>query len=199
MASPSPAEILPPSRPQPSHLKHGRELRRLDYIIGEMEIRLGRQCDPVVTLIELAAGHDEYALRQAEGMVESGVWDLASAEDRAKYYESIAVDRGTRLDAAKAAAKFVRPMLAATEVSGPSGGPIAVDAQTFPVTQLMAQDRIVTFVEDMAIELAGKRRQLNAAEAPAGAEGENDGGTSHERSDSDDSGQDGREHEAVRS
>jgi hypothetical protein len=167
------------ARPAGSGPRPGQKLRKLDLIIAEMEVRLNRNCDPVVTLLELAAGHDELADKRLQGFKEKEIAKVLMLPGwRGMVYDQLLkagidpeivialrereVPRDVRADAAKAAARFVRPILAQTEVSGPEGGPI--QTANFPAAELMGSDKLAALVEEMQIALANKVQQSRLLE-----------------------------------
>jgi hypothetical protein len=162
-----------------SGTKPGQKLRKLDLIIAEMEVRLCRNCDPVVTLLELAAGHDELATQHLRAFDEKDIakvlmipgWrgmaylDLLKAgvdPEIALALRDREVPRDVRADAAKAASRFVRPILAQTELSGPEGGPI--QTANFPAAEFMGSDKLAALVEEMQIAIAEKVQQSRSLE-----------------------------------
>ena len=158
--------------------KPGTKLRRLESVIADLEVKLGRNCDPVQTLVELAAGHDELATQalrrfdkdDIDAVLETPGWRVINATDlrtKAKYrhlnpevvlaLKALEVPRDVQIDAAKAASRFVRPILAQTAVTGPEGGPVQM--ASFPVSELMGKDDAVKLIEEMQIAMAGRVRQ----------------------------------------
>ena len=169
-------------RPSYSGTPKGSKLRRLDVIIAEMEVKLCRNCDPVVTLLELSAGHDALAERDLsrhdpeliEMVKARHDWRTVTAdnmEDKGysadEYSIALAlrladVPRDVRIDAAKAASRFARPVLAATEVSGPDKG--AIPIAQFPLGALMKDDESRRLLENMQIAIAEEVRKSTASE-----------------------------------
>jgi hypothetical protein len=169
-------------RPSYSGAPKGSKLRRLDVIIAEMEAKLCRNCDPVVTLLELGSGHDALAERELArhdpelvALVKAKHdWRVVTADNMEQrgyssdeYAIALAlrladVPRDVRIDAAKAASRFARPVLAATEVSGPDKG--AIPIAQFPLGALMKDDESRRLLENMQIAIAEEVRKSTAQE-----------------------------------
>jgi hypothetical protein len=162
-----------------SGLKTGQKLRKINVIIAELEGKLQRNCDPVVTLLELASGHDALVEQElahidperVQEVLDTPGWQFMSQDDAKKLGISTEalrllkdrhIPRDTRVDAAKAASRFVRPILAQTEVSGPDRGAIPVAAAMFPVSSLMRDEEAVALIERMQISLAGQIRNASS-------------------------------------
>jgi len=173
------------SKPPGSGQRKGvpQRLKRLDAVIVELELRLNRQCDPVVTLVELGAGYDAAAERDlarfapelVQAVLDTPNWEnlfyeelksLGLRTDVVRALKERVVPRDVRLDASKAAARFVRPMLAQTELSGPDQGPVPV--ASFNAVDLMGRDKAVAMIEELQIAMAEKVRESLAR----GAEGD---------------------------
>ncbi len=153
------------------------KLKPLEFHMAEIEIRLGRQCDPVVTLVELAAGHDAYMEQQVEQAIKEGRLDPSNPEDIKRIADMRAVDTSIRVDAAKACTRFIRPVLGQTTIVGPNGGPLSIATAQFPVKELMTNDEIAGFVENMQIALAKKATEDNSQQDQSQTEEQDDGGT----------------------
>lgn len=170
-------------KPAGSGKKLGHKLRKLDLIIAETEVKLGRQCDPVVTLIELGAGYDAVGEAEAKKLIRERKLDPKTKSGALALHAMTTVDRATRVDACKAASKFVRPQLQNSELSGPGGGPI--ETKTFPVLDLIGNDKAVALIEQLHIALAEKEQESRAAAPqPASADEEEqleDGGQTDQR------------------
>ena len=82
--------------------------------------------------------------------------------DVVRALKEVEVPRDVRVDAAKAATRFVRPILAQTEVSGPDKG--AIPIATFPVSELMKSDEATRLIEEMQIAIAAQVRRATDAE-----------------------------------
>jgi hypothetical protein len=65
-------------------------------------------------------------IEQVEAIKATGMTPL---EYLTSVYQNETVDEAKRIDAAKAAAPYVHARLSATEISGPDGGPIPIQAE----------------------------------------------------------------------
>lgn len=142
--------------------------------------------------------------------IQAGLWpkdisdNLIAGSDEDKKLEKMGPPLDMRMEAAKIAARMVRPFLTSTELSGPEGGPIEVGATLLNVQEMMKIPGMRSQIEKLSLELSTMRRQkmltardtLEAQDTTAvtiSSEEEPSNGTaSNERPDPDGSGEDGQ-------
>jgi hypothetical protein len=162
--------------------KRRGKLRRVEVLIAEIEAHLGRNADPLQTLLEIAAGYDALAERELKRR------GIDPNSEQAKLW---IVPLDVRVDAAKMAARYARPMpLAVTDAEGNSL------SRMLPIDQMMRDPNAVRAIEDLQIAMASQTITQIKTETRSTLflkQGKEDGGTFDECGDPDNFGQDFRQ------
>jgi hypothetical protein len=124
--------------------------------IADLEEKVGRNVDPLLFLIELAAGHDAYAEEMTERMIKQGILERGDA----RVLQMKFVSREDRMAAATVAVKFIHPQLASTQTTVDTAKPAKVLTE---VRGLIQDEAAVEALENVTIALSKRRSEEAAA------------------------------------